>query len=202
MLATSVFCGCDNSRNDLFKEYKGLGVNVARQPILAIDPAFEHEDSPACRFEFNCWDGIEVNNNFIGTIPSLKGYLIQQGQSVFFLPTLRTHIEPTQVLSFQWTPKQRKQICISYENKSFQRDVELVEHFVHGNDTVYKFKFYNVGQSSSEQVDLVCYISRRQGVLGMFLSHYNTLVRQDVVQSFIGELYDQQHLKFFKGNRQ
>lgn len=198
-----MFIACVNRDNDsnFFSEYKDLGKNPDNRKILAIDSEFTYKNFPAYRLEFNSWKGILVNDKFVGFIPSLNGYIYYKNNGVYYMKNIEGRsIHHALLFDFNSKLDSIVQLNCYFANKSFDYKVQLENIFIQQKDSIYKFKFFNVGKYSSDNMDLVCYVNKLRGVLGMYISYYNSITLKDEVVSEWGELFDKSQLVHFTGD--
>ena len=193
---------CNNSseKKVFFSQYKDLGVNAKKVKILSIDSAFVYNNNPAYKFEFNSWQGVIINDRYIDLVDSLRGYLFEVNNKVYFAPTIN-NTNGYLLFDFDMNIGDQKQYEYPNGINKIVYNIELENKFFSTGDTIYKFKFKDVG-IFNDGLDLICYVDKYKGVLGMYLSYYSHLKKEDEIYSETGQIYDYFKLKHFKGNVQ
>lgn len=177
-----------SNRNILFDKYEGLGKNSQKSDVLKIDSLFFYNGKPFYRFEFNCWQGVIMNERYFGIVPSLKGFISIESNKVYFKP-INIQSDTNSFLLFDFDMS----IGDKFQYKDSDYSIKLEDKLMK-QDSIFKFRY----QSSKIRVnglDLVCYVEKRKGVIGMYLGSYNDSVKVDEVYSSIGQIYDIQKLK-------
>ncbi|MCW3083926.1 MAG: hypothetical protein JWP12_1292 [Bacteroidetes bacterium] len=189
--------GCKNTsiKNEpFFSEYKSnLGLNPEKRQILTIDSLFYYQKNPAYKFEFTSWQGIEVNDKFIANMDHLKGYIFLEKNKIYF----KTNIDEkdtNKFLLFNFDMNIGAKYINEIDSSKINYSFELEDIFINSNDSIFKFKYYDVTRNKHGK-DLVCYVDKQKGILGMYFSYFNYETNKDEIDNYVGQIYDYNKLK-------
>ena len=144
-------------------------------------------------FEFNSWLGMIINEVYSPYIQPLRGYLFFDKEKIYIKQDL--NLKDTNrllVFDFGMPIGNRYQYYNSTDKMNYS--IELENKFIDKNDTIYKLKYHNPNRLM-HGLDLVFYLEREKGVLGMYLSCFNEEIKEDEMYSFVGQIFDFKKLR-------